>query len=578
MNITLYSKTTTGLIIGVCLIISFYGNGQNIDSDIQNLYHKAKELIYSKPDSAIVYAKQLKRLTNNGYLKLDADRCIISAYYEDRKFEKAIQVSMMSLKRIDSLKKVGYNVPPLSFMGFKDCKAYFVNAQYVIHYKLFFIYKNTDRYQNAQRILEKLELLSKDIPEDDSNKIAHLYSSGLLDQALGNFRQSNSTLMNYYKQFTGYDHCSTKGLSLELCRNSIIHTSNINAAIAENYVNLFQMSQKLSFLDSAQYYNKTAFDIARQMPDPNEDTFSIYILRKINTLLLKQDYRAALILLHRYDDQIERFKRLKVKLYSYKCTAHLGQKAYDSAIFYGKKYLATYDRQSRCYNNILLSTYGNLSDAYLGLNQTDSALVYSNLALKKLQELETSKSETNLRIHQKQINAIKDQNKRLLKESNSFKITLLCLTGGLISIIPVFFFQRKKIKKSDTPLKIDSQITDAIVIKLKEFEKTTLFLNKDLSINSLAKQLNTNTTYLSFIINSRKGKSFKNYISELRLNYIIKKLRSDPKYSKYSIEALGLEIGYNNASAFSRAFKKYTGQPPSQFIKTCKQSSTSGSL
>lgn len=86
----------------------------------------------------------------------------------------------------------------------------------------------------------------------------------------------------------------------------------------------------------------------------------------------------------------------------------------------------------------------------------------------------------------------------------------------------------------------------------------------------MAKNLNTNTSYLSSIINQKKGKTFKQYITELRITYLIKLLNSDAKFKKYTIKALGQEIGYTNASAFSRAFKNYNGITPSEFIKTIK--------
>jgi len=35
---------------------------------------------------------------------------------------------------------------------------------------------------------------------------------------------------------------------------------------------------------------------------------------------------------------------------------------------------------------------------------------------------------------------------------------------------------------------------------------------------------------------------------------------------KYTVKALGEEIGYTNASSFSRSFKNYTGMPPSKYL------------
>ena len=56
------------------------------------------------------------------------------------------------------------------------------------------------------------------------------------------------------------------------------------------------------------------------------------------------------------------------------------------------------------------------------------------------------------------------------------------------------------------------------------------FLNKDMSLALLASHLETNTKYLSEVINKYKGKNFNVYINELRINYIVSKLKTNPMY------------------------------------------------
>lgn len=107
-----------------------------------------------------------------------------------------------------------------------------------------------------------------------------------------------------------------------------------------------------------------------------------------------------------------------------------------------------------------------------------------------------------------------------------------------------------------------------ILEKLKKFETSNLFLDKQLRIASLAKKLDTNTRYLSMIINASKDKSFNNYINSLRINYILKKLSSDPKYLTYKISYLAEQCGFASQSSFTSAFKEITGETPSAYIKT----------
>ena len=106
---------------------------------------------------------------------------------------------------------------------------------------------------------------------------------------------------------------------------------------------------------------------------------------------------------------------------------------------------------------------------------------------------------------------------------------------------------------------------------IDELKKSNDYLKATFNINTFAKKLNTNTSYLSYTINKEHDKSFKQYITELRIEYLIKKLTEDIKYRTYTIKYLAEEIGYTNASAFTRAFKKYKGITPSEFIKGLNQ-------
>ncbi|WP_298424327.1 AraC family transcriptional regulator [uncultured Kordia sp.] len=114
---------------------------------------------------------------------------------------------------------------------------------------------------------------------------------------------------------------------------------------------------------------------------------------------------------------------------------------------------------------------------------------------------------------------------------------------------------------------ISQEIVDQILLKLDEFEKNNLFLNSDITVASLAKNIDTNTTYLSKVINAYRGKNFSVYLKELRVNYAIDQLQTNSTFRKYSIKAIAYEIGFNNVDYFSKAFSKITGIQPSYFIK-----------
>jgi AraC-like DNA-binding protein len=122
-----------------------------------------------------------------------------------------------------------------------------------------------------------------------------------------------------------------------------------------------------------------------------------------------------------------------------------------------------------------------------------------------------------------------------------------------------------------TTYKLNVALENKILRGINELEKSKDYLDSSFNINVLAKKINTNTTYLSYTINKIKNKSFKQYVTELKIEYLIKKLKIDKNYRKYTIKYLADEIGYTSASAFTRAFKKHKGITPSEFIKSLSE-------
>ncbi|MCX7549515.1 helix-turn-helix domain-containing protein [Xanthomarina sp. F2636L] len=120
---------------------------------------------------------------------------------------------------------------------------------------------------------------------------------------------------------------------------------------------------------------------------------------------------------------------------------------------------------------------------------------------------------------------------------------------------------------SNADLNIPNDTVNDILKALETFEKEKQFTKNTITLNNLAKQFDTNNTYLSKIINTYKGKSFNNYITDLRVDYIINELNQNHILRKMTIKAIALEIGFNNPESFSKAFYKKTGIKPSYFIK-----------
>ncbi|SHG59429.1 AraC-type DNA-binding protein [Flavobacterium micromati] len=124
-----------------------------------------------------------------------------------------------------------------------------------------------------------------------------------------------------------------------------------------------------------------------------------------------------------------------------------------------------------------------------------------------------------------------------------------------------------EVKESQEQQSIPADIVQELLTKLTTFENNKAYLEKTISIQKLAVSLNTNIKYLSKVINENKGKTFVNYINDLRVDYASIQLQIQPKLRKYTIQALAHEFGFNSAASFSAAFNKTYKINPTYFIK-----------
>lgn len=122
---------------------------------------------------------------------------------------------------------------------------------------------------------------------------------------------------------------------------------------------------------------------------------------------------------------------------------------------------------------------------------------------------------------------------------------------------------------------LTGEISDHVVKELLEhlddFEQKKAYLGKNITLNDLAVEWNTNRSYLSQCINTYKGKSFIEYINSLRISHFLDMLDTDPKWLKYKIESVADLLGFSSSRSFSNAFVKITGMPPSYYMQELKK-------
>lgn len=188
------------------------------------------------------------------------------------------------------------------------------------------------------------------------------------------------------------------------------------------------------------------------------------------------------------------------------------------------------------------------------------------------------------------IKSLETTHQHSVSEYRQNKYAVICICTLLVlTTISLYFYKRKQdyqkvrafikdsktiyppkldaVSKKDTAKEYMSEATENNILnRITEFESSNFYLNKTVSINSAAAELNINHRYLSYVINKHKSKDFASYINELRINYIINLLRTDPDYLKYKISYLADHAGFLSHTRFTISFKKITGVSPSAFI------------
>jgi len=98
---------------------------------------------------------------------------------------------------------------------------------------------------------------------------------------------------------------------------------------------------------------------------------------------------------------------------------------------------------------------------------------------------------------------------------------------------------------------------------LMENEKP--FLDTGLRLRDLAEKSKLPEHHLSQILNVHFGRKFPDYVNAYRVEYARELLRKNPAGN--SILAVAFATGFNSKNSFNRAFRKFTGQSPTEFKK-----------
>lgn len=130
--------------------------------------------------------------------------------------------------------------------------------------------------------------------------------------------------------------------------------------------------------------------------------------------------------------------------------------------------------------------------------------------------------------------------------------------------------ETEKYKKSNLNIARKESLLEAIV---QVMESTEEYCNGEFSLERLAALVNSNSKYVSQVINETFGKSFTNYINEYRINLACIRLADRKNFGSLTIKAIGESVGYKSHTTFINVFRKMTGMTPSIYQKMAKEDS-----
>ena len=429
--------------------------------------------------------------------------------------------------------------------------------------------------------LEKY-LLANKIIENDSLKY-------IIFNRIGMLKQRNGEIVNaisYFKKSYDFFKKDKK-------------TTTMSPEFFSSIYNLSIAFSKINKYDSAYYYNEKLLSASSKVSN------SVYYGYAINNKGIiefnKANYKNAVVNLKKSIPFLindENFNNLSATFYSIAASYEKLNNKSETINFYLK--IDSLKNKFNFFHKSQIPAYKFLISFYKENKNNQKQLEYINKLLKVDSVLNTRNANISKELRDNfdipnllnEKKLIENQLKNRLSLSKKWIIGI-----SLMSLILLFFLlhqtrKRKLYKKrflqlvkdkksiSNKPKSeikkisnnIPPEIIELVLKSLQQFEEKKQFISSNITLASLALEFNTNSKYLSQIINQYKNQSFSNYINELRIHYTVEKLKNDSRFRKYSIKAIARDVGFNTSESFSNAFYKNTGIKPSYFIKELDKS------
>jgi AraC-like DNA-binding protein len=124
--------------------------------------------------------------------------------------------------------------------------------------------------------------------------------------------------------------------------------------------------------------------------------------------------------------------------------------------------------------------------------------------------------------------------------------------------------EQKIVEKKERISEIESAVLKERLDSLMNNER--VFMENDLTLSDVAKQLKTSTNNISWVLNTVYDTTFYDFINGYRVKEFIQKVENK-EHLNHTILALSMDSGFNSKSTFNKAFKILMKDTPSNFIK-----------
>ncbi len=400
------------------------------------------------------------------------------------------------------------------------------------------------------------------------------HNIGLIKGLVG----QNKEALKVYQEY--YGHIRQDGISEDEIDNYLVNLFSLSHSFTENRI-----------LDSATYYNRIG--VIESNKYNRQRHYAKFVLGEGYNLFYKKDYNRALDSLRKSVPLILRFDdKMNAAIgYLYIGKIQLIQNPLQDPIFLLKAD-SLIAEETRYYPELveiyelLYEYYKNIGDSNSQLLYLEKLIGYDNILQQKYSTLYSTITRD---YDQPRLLEEKESIIDSLEDSNSKKIKgilALMSVAILLGFMSTYYYKKRQIYKmrfeqlmkdgidmetvKSKPKVLDNlpeKIVTKILAKIELFEKDKRFLDSNLSLTSMAKSIETNSNYLSRIINQHKGRNYSNYINDLRIGYIVEELKNNQMMRQYTIKAIAFEIGYKNPESFTNAFHKRLGIYPSYFIR-----------